>query len=117
MEWDQKHTAGWSYRYGLRGDVVRSDADAVSNAILPPPGMMRNAILADQANFNAADRSFTDVLPSVTAALRFEPDAATSFELAAAIKSRAPSLIERYLWTPLNANAGHRGWSHVFGKS
>ena len=106
VEWDQKHTDQWSSRYGLRGDVVSTDAGAVANGILPPPGMMRNAILADQAAFNAADRSFTDVLPAATAALRFEPDDDTDIELAAALKSRAPSLIERYLWTPLNASAG-----------
>ena len=106
VEWDQKHSDQWSSRYGLRGDVVTADAGAVTNGMLPPPGMMRDAILADQAAFNAADRSFTDVLPAATAALRFEPDDNSSIELAAAIKSRAPSLIERYLWTPLNASAG-----------
>lgn len=106
VEWNQKHSSAWSSRLGVRGDVVTSDAAAVGNAILPPPGMMRNAILADQARFNSADRSFTDVLPAATAALRFEPDGKTSIELAAALKSRAPSLVERYLWTPLNASAG-----------
>ena len=34
------------------------------------------------------------------------PDENTGIELAAALKSRAPSLVERYLWTPLNASAG-----------
>lgn len=106
LEWHQQHAEQWSSRFGVRGDVVRSDAGAVSNAILPPPGPMRDAIVADQARFNAADRSLTNVLPAVTAALRFEPDEATSIELAAALKSRAPSLVERYLWTPLNASAG-----------
>jgi len=106
VEWDQKHSDKWSSRYGLRGDVVTSDAGAVGNGILPPPGPMRDAILADQARFNAADRSFSDVLPAATAALRFEPDDKTGIELAAALKSRAPSLLERYLWTPLNASAG-----------
>jgi iron complex outermembrane receptor protein len=105
-DWEQKHSDQWSSRIGVRGDVVMSDADAVQNAILPPPGMMRNAILADQARFNAADRSFSDVLPAATAALRFEPDEQTGVELAMALKSRAPSLVERYLWTPLNASAG-----------
>ena len=106
VDWDQKHSRAWSSRYGLRTDVVTSDAGAVKNAILPPPGPMRDAILADQARFNAADRSFTDTLPAATAALRFEPDAQTGIELAVALKSRAPSLVERYLWTPLNASAG-----------
>jgi iron complex outermembrane receptor protein len=106
VEWERKHSTAWSSRFGLRGDVVTSDADAVKNAILPPPGPMRDAILADQARFNSADRSFTDVLPAATAALRFEPDEHTGIELAVALKSRAPSLVERYLWTPLNASAG-----------
>ncbi len=101
VEWDQKHSDKWSSRFGVRGDVVASDAGAVSNAIMPNP-----MIDADLNAFNAADRSFTDVLPAATAALRFEPDDATSIELAAALKSRAPSLVERYLWTPLNASAG-----------
>jgi len=106
LDWEAKIADSWSYRAGLRGDVVTSDADAVRNAILPPPGPMRNMILADQARFNAADRSFTDVLPAATAALRYEPDEQSGIELAVALKSRAPSLVERYLWTPLNASAG-----------
>lgn len=106
LDWEAKIADSWSSRAGLRGDVVTSDADVVRNAILPPPGMMRNMILADQARFNAADRSFTEVLPAATAALSYEPDEQTGIELAVALKSRAPSLVERYLWTPLNASAG-----------
>jgi iron complex outermembrane receptor protein len=101
VEWDQKHSDQWSMRYGLRGDVVTSDAGAVSNAIMPNP-----MIDVDLNAFNASDRSFSDVLPAGAAALRFEPDDKTGIELAAALKSRAPSLVERYLWTPLNASAG-----------
>lgn len=106
VEWDYKHSDQWSSRFGVRGDVVASDAGAVSNGILPPPGPMQAAILADQTRFNAANRSFADVLPAATAALQFEPDEKTDIELAVALKSRAPSLVERYLWTPLNASAG-----------
>jgi iron complex outermembrane recepter protein len=101
VDWEQKHSAKWSSRFGVRGDVVMSDADEVSNAIMNP-----GATRTDMNAFNAADRSFTDVLPAATAALRFEPDENTGIELAAALKSRAPSLVERYLWTPLNASAG-----------
>ena len=101
VEWEQKHSAAWSSRYGLRGDVVTSDAGEVSNQI-----MNMGAIKTDAENFNSSDRSFTDILPAATAALRFEPDAQTGIELAVALKSRAPSLVERYLWTPLNASAG-----------
>jgi iron complex outermembrane receptor protein len=101
VDWEQKHSAKWSSRFGVRGDVVLSNADEVRNGIMPGP-----AIDQDRDAFNAADRSFTDVLPAATAAMRFEPDAHTGLELAVALKSRAPSLVERYLWTPLNASAG-----------
>ena len=98
---EQQHSQQWSSRMGLRGDVVMSDAASVSNAIMPNP-----AINADLAAFNGADRSFTDVLPAAMAALRFEPDEQNAIELAMALRSRAPSMVERYLWTPLNASAG-----------
>ncbi len=101
VDWEQKHSDQWSSHIGVRGDAVMSDADEVSNAI-----MNMGAIKADMEKFNTADRSFTDVLPAATAALRFVPDENTGIELAAALKSRAPSLVERYLWTPLNASAG-----------
>jgi len=100
-DWERALSEQWSTRVGLRGDVVSSSADPVGNEIMPM-GM----ILADQATFNSADRSFTDVLPAATAALRFAPDEMTGIELAVALKSRAPSLVERYLWTPLSASAG-----------
>jgi iron complex outermembrane receptor protein len=83
-----------------------SDAGQVANAILPPPGPMRDMLLADQVRFNAADRSLSDWLPAATTAVRFEPDETSSIELALGLTSRAPSLVERYLWTPLNASAG-----------
>jgi iron complex outermembrane receptor protein len=101
VDWEQEISDRWSSRLGVRGDVVMSDAATVGNAIMPGP-----AINQDRDAFNAADRSFTDVLPAATAALRFAPDEDTGIELAMALKSRAPSLVERYLWTPLNASAG-----------
>lgn len=105
MDWEQQWTDQWTTRIGLRGDVVSSDADPVSNQIMPPPPA--NAmILADQNAFNSADRSFTDVMPGAAAAVSFDPDDTTTIELAFALKNRAPSLVERYLWTPLNASAG-----------
>jgi iron complex outermembrane receptor protein len=105
-DWEHEFSREWSSRAGLRTDWVASDTGAVSNAILPPPGPQRNAILADQNRFNQADRSFTDGMVDATVAVRFKPAESTAFELAAAVKNRAPSLVERYLWTPLNASAG-----------
>lgn len=106
LDWERRWQDEWSSRIGVRGDWVASDAGAVSNAILPAPGPMRNAILADQAAFNSADRSFDDLMVDMVASIRRTAGEHTAFELAAAFKNRAPSLTERYLWTPLNASAG-----------
>jgi iron complex outermembrane receptor protein len=106
IDWEQPWTDQWTTRIGLRGDAVYSDADPVSNQIMPPKKPAQAMILSDQNAFNSADRSFTDVLPGAAAAVSFDPDDTTTVELALALKSRAPSIVERYLWTPLNASAG-----------
>lgn len=100
-EWERRYSSQWVSRLGIRSDVVFSDADKVGNEI-----MNMGAIMSDMEIFNRADRSFTDVMVDATAALRFTPDERTGIELAVAMKNRAPSLVERYLWTPLNASAG-----------
>jgi len=106
VDWERDWTDQWTTRVGLRGDVVSSDAGSVSNEILPPAPGPAALILADQHAFNSADRSFTTMLPQAVAALSFAPDETTNIEFALALNSRAPSLVERYLWTPLNASAG-----------
>jgi iron complex outermembrane recepter protein len=105
IDWEQQWTGQWTTRIGLRGDVVSSDADPVSNQIMSPPPVQA-MIVDDQNAFNSADRSFTDIMPGAAAAVSYDPDETTTIELAFALKNRAPSLVERYLWTPLNANAG-----------
>lgn len=101
LDWEREIAAKWTGRIGIRGDVVTSDADAVSNQIMDI-GQIKN----DRDAFNAADRSFTDAMLDATASVRFKPDENTGIELALAMKNRAPSLVERYLWTPANASAG-----------
>ncbi len=101
LDWEREITAKWIGRIGVRGDVVASNADAVSNQI-----MNTIPIKNDRDAFNTADRSFTDAMLDATASVRFKPDENTGIELALAMKNRAPSLVERYLWTPANASAG-----------
>jgi iron complex outermembrane receptor protein len=88
----------WTTLVGVRNDTVLSDAANIQ-AFFP-------AGAADAAAFNAREHEFTDVNWDVTAALRFTPNDRSHFELAFARKNRAPSLLERYLWTPLSASAG-----------
>jgi iron complex outermembrane recepter protein len=100
-EWERDLGNKWSGVVGLRANMVSSDAGAVSNQI-----MNMGMVKSDRDAFNAADRSFTEVMVDATAAIRYEVDKHTGVELAAGLKNRAPSLVERYLWTPSNASAG-----------
>ena len=99
-DWERKWSKSWTSRLGLRGDAVVCEAGAVDSEFGGP------AVAADQARFNKSDRSFADWLPEAVAATRFSPSPTTSVDLAAGLKSRAPSLLERFLWTPANASAG-----------
>ena len=88
----------WQTLMGVRNDTVWSDADDIAN-FFP-------ASAADRAAFNAQSHEFTDVNFDAMIAVRFTPNRHSSYELAFARKCRAPSLLERYLWTPLSASAG-----------
>ncbi len=83
---------------GARTDLVAARAGAVRTEF------PMNA--PDAERFNAADREHTDVNLDAMAALRYAPDPHRTYELAVARQNRAPSLLERYLWTPLSASAG-----------
>lgn len=97
-EWQADWSGQWSSLLGIRNDTVFSNAAGVTSFFAPSA--------ADAAAFNARDRSFTDVNFDVVASLRYTPNDWSTYELGFARKNRAPSLLERYLWTPLGANAG-----------
>lgn len=99
-EWEKQWKPDWTSLVGLRFDYVTSKAGPVSSAFGPPP------VAADAATFNAGKRSHNDLLADLVASLRFTPDDSTTYELSLGVKNRAPSLLERYLWTPLSASAG-----------
>ena len=98
IEWQADWNNHWMTLLGVRNDTVLSDAANVGNAF--PAGA------ADRTAFNARVHDFTDANFDVTAAVRFSPGNHSTYELAFARKNRAPSLLERYLWTPLSASAG-----------
>ena len=98
VEWQADWRTRWTTVVGLRNDTVVSDAAGVSHFLSP------NA--ADAALFNSRGRAFVDVNFDVTASVRFTPDAVSAYEVAFGRKNRAPSVLERYLWTPLSASAG-----------
>lgn len=99
-EWEREWSGRWTGLFGLRGDYVETRAGAVRSGFGGP------LVAADQAAFNAGKRRHSDLLVDAMAALRWEPRDDTRLELAVGVKNRAPSLVERYLWTPANASAG-----------
>lgn len=89
------HNAQWTSLLGARWESVRMDAGDVQ----PYANNMMNATdAAAAAAFNARSRRQRDSNLDLTALARFEADASTTYELAAARKTRSPNLYERYSW-------------------
>lgn len=99
-EWEREWSGGWEGLFGLRADHVASRAGAVRNGFGTP------MVSADQAAFNAGKRQHSELLVDAMAALRWQVREDTRLDFALGLKNRAPSLVERYLWTPANASAG-----------
>ncbi len=98
LEWQNDWTPRWRTLVGLRSDAVWSDIGPVERWFAPAAG--------DAQQFNRRRRAFDDLNLDVLAAVRFSPDERSRYEFGVARKNRAPSLLERYLWTPLSASAG-----------
>lgn len=98
FEWQKDWSDHWTTLVGLRNDTVWSDADSVTQ-FYPDSA-------ADAAAFNSHSRDMTDVNIDAMASLRFTPDSYQSYELAFARKTRSPSILERYLFTPFSFASG-----------
>jgi iron complex outermembrane receptor protein len=98
VEWETAWSKLWTTQLGVRADVVQSEAGEIER-FFPPTS-------ADAARFNAGDREASDLSLDATVVTQFRPTEMATLELALARKNRAPSLLERYLWTPLSASAG-----------
>ncbi|MFC0166963.1 TonB-dependent receptor domain-containing protein [Pseudoduganella danionis] len=94
-EAETQHNAQWTSLFGARWESVRMDTGAVQ----PYASNMMNAADAAAAKaFNARTHKLRDNNYDLTALARYEADAASSYELAAARKTRSPNLYERYSW-------------------
>lgn len=83
---------------GLRGEIVRMDAGDIVDAFAPA--------VADRTAFNAADHARRDANLDATFALSYALQPSLSLESALTRKTRSPSILERYLYTPTGASAG-----------
>lgn len=109
-EWDGTFKQA-SIELGIRVKQVKTDADDVDAqpANLPAASMMGTppaAVRALRDRFNSSDRSQEDDLLDLVAKVTFPLSDQLSLVAGYARKSRSPSYIERYLWIPLNVNAG-----------
>ena len=98
LEWQKNWSDQWTSLVGVRNDTVWSDTDNIET-FFPPAA-------ADAAAFNAQShyRVFPDFDGMIS--VRYKPGEHSSYELAFARKTRAPSLLELYLYTPFAASAG-----------
>jgi iron complex outermembrane receptor protein len=97
-EWERQLSPRWNMLIGARSDAIWSSAGAVTNWV--------GTRTADAAAFNGANRDRTDHLWDFTALATYEADQASNYQFGLARKTRAPSLLERYLWSNFNGNGG-----------
>ncbi len=97
-EWEGALAQDLRLNAGLRGEIVRMDAGNVVDAFA--------AAVADRAAFNALDHKRRDSNLDATLALSYALQPRVSFEGALTRKTRSPSILERYLYTPTGASAG-----------
>lgn len=97
-EWQSDWSSRWTTLLGVRSDAVWSEANPIEDYF--PPAR------PDAERFNQQTRALSDLNLDATAAVRFTANERSTYEVGVARKDRAPSLLERYLWTPLSASAG-----------
>ena len=90
------------FTLGARLKFNRSNAGEVSHHMYGGNPMV--AMLVD--SFNMSDRSQSDTNYDITAHYSIQSNEAITLNMSAAIKQRAPSYQERYLWFPLQATGG-----------
>lgn len=110
-EWRREVLPDLELEIGLRYDRVNMDTGTVDAqpANLPMASMMGTppyAIRMLRDAFNGMDRAVTDNNFDWVAKLDYRFSGTTTVELGFARKTRSPNYIERYLWAPLEVNAG-----------
>ncbi|HEY4273467.1 MAG TPA: TonB-dependent receptor [Candidatus Udaeobacter sp.] len=107
LEWQTDWSPQWTTLIGLRNDTVWSDAGNVEQ--------FYSDSAADAAAFNSHSHEATNVNLDAMASVRFTPDDHQSYELAFARKTRSPSILERYIYTPFAALSGNSDGRNYLG--
>ena len=101
VEWTPS-SGKFSHTLGLRLKDNRADAAEVSSSM----AMMNPNIKALRDEFNDADRDVSDTTFDLALNSEYQWSNALALNYALAIKQRAPSYQERYLWMPMQATGG-----------
>ena len=99
LEWQRNWSPQWTTFVGVRNDTVWSDTDDVNQFYTDSA--------SDAAAFDSHSHQATNVDLDAMASVRFTPDNHQSYELAFARKTRSPSILERYIYTPFSALSGN----------
>jgi len=101
VEWTPS-SGNFSHTIGLRLKNNQADAGEVSHSM----AMMNPNIKALRDEFNNADRSVSDTTFDLALNSEYQWTQHLALNTAVAIKQRAPSYQERYLWVPMQATGG-----------
>ncbi|ADE15649.1 TonB-dependent receptor [Nitrosococcus halophilus Nc 4] len=124
-EWTGEIYQDWGLELGVRYSRVEMDADKVNafpaqlvdaNPGMFPMGTPPRAVFVLRERFNHADRDQTDNNVDWVVKLDYQMDPALRWTFGAARKTRSPSYIERFLWIPLEVNAGLGDGNNYVGK-
>ncbi|OYY93290.1 MAG: hypothetical protein B7Y41_10890 [Hydrogenophilales bacterium 28-61-23] len=100
-EWQGALSGAWSANLGLRSDTVMMDTGKVRS------GAAQAVVSTGLGGaFNALSHEKTDHNWDWNALFQYAAAANRGYEVGLTRKTRSPSLLERYEWTPLNASAG-----------
>lgn len=114
-EWSARFGRNWYVEAGASVHRIETSADEVD--AMParmvdmdpeawPMGTPPRAVWMLRESFNNGERDHQDTLVDWVVKSRYQATDTLLVELAAARKERAPMYQERYLWIPLEANAG-----------
>ena len=99
--WQGGLAGAWSANLGLRSDTVTMDTGKVRSG-----ATQAEATTGLGGAFNALTHKKTDHNWDWNALFQYAATPDRGYEIGLTRKTRSPSLLERYEWTPLNASAG-----------
>ncbi len=115
LQWDTVYNENWYFEAGLRSETVdmsTAEIDAFPARLVDmnpaawPMGTPPRAVFMLREAFNAADRNISDDNIDWVLKTRYQASENLIYEIALAQKTRSPIYQERFMWIPLEVNAG-----------